>query len=202
VSPDETQQLKLTIITMAEYYDKSVSDGALKMMAQDLADLPFDAVMKGFETYRKDAGNKFFPLPAQIRQIVQPPVSDTTTAEGLTQLIIEKIRRYNPNWSFFSQGKTRYGAYGLLSLEAAMKKELGELGYTVVLTYGGGWNSLCENYFDSKGTYFATHLRDHVAGVIARSKAGTLGQLPALPRPDNVTRISEGPRKLLSKENS
>jgi hypothetical protein len=196
MTPDELKQVKLTLLAMSEYYEKTVSDAALKMMASDLADLPFESVMKAFETYRKDAKNIRFPMPAQIRAIAAPQLTDTQTALGLAQEIIHRIKGKGERWDRFVNGQFVWGAGQFRTYEEAVKDELGELGWAVIRSYGGGWAGLHDTYWQSQGTYFAQSLEKFIESVMARMRTGSLPSRASLPTPNNMTRITEGPKKL------
>lgn len=112
---------------MAAYFRVQMDDTVLRMYAEDLSDLPFEQVMSALVTFRKDPKNRFMPLPAQIRDIVEPVVTPEQRAREIAARIEGAIVKFgHPN-----------------RLEA--KEFIGEEGWAVVERYGG-WGHLCENH--------------------------------------------------------
>lgn len=64
---DVKKELKILIIQTLGYYGQEVSDDVLRMYAEDLADLPLDAVRTALMVLRRDPKVTRFPLPGVIR---------------------------------------------------------------------------------------------------------------------------------------
>jgi len=173
MSPDDLIELKRLIFITAEYYGKTLSKEVLKMRAEDLFDLPLIQTKDAYHRYRLDPKNKFDPLPSQIREIVQPVVTDDSLAKDAAARIsgaVSKFGHTNPD-------------------EA--RKYIGELGWRVV-TMVGGWSHICRELGVnlSENTSYA-QWRDLAKALIEKQRAGTLDLPPALPEPK-----SEGFAKL------
>lgn len=127
MTPEQIKELKKGIIMTAAYYGRDLKPEVVAMMADDLIDLPFDDVSKAYSDYRKDPKNRTMPLPAQIRDIVQPastPESDGREgAARITQTIV-KFGWANPTDA---------------------RNFLGEHVWSVVESFGG-WNYICTNH--------------------------------------------------------
>lgn len=120
--------VKEMILLTAIYYSKTVPDAVLEMYAEDLADLPVDRVLEAYKIYRRNPANKFFPLPAQIREIIAPTVS----AKSEARESVERIK----------QAITKFGYCNLN--EARMY--IGPVGWKLVQGLGG-WTAVCESNF-------------------------------------------------------
>lgn len=119
-------RLKETIILTASYYGRTISEPVLNMYAEDLEDLPEDRVVAAYKTYRRDPKNKSFPLPAQIRDIVQPETTPEVEARDIASAIQGAIVKYGyPN-------------------EGLAREYIGPQGWDVVQRWGG-WSHLCAN---------------------------------------------------------
>lgn len=119
--------LREVIILTASYYGRALSEPVLEMYYEDLCDLPTDQVAAAYKTYRRDPKNKTFPLPAQIRDLVDPSPTPEADARAVSGRISEAIVRFG-----HSNGN-----------EA--KLFIGQVGWDIVQSWGG-WAYLCQNY--------------------------------------------------------
>jgi len=128
MSPQERGQLAIVIDKTSRFYSKKTDDDVISMMIDDLEDLPHAVVIKAYETYRRDPKNKFFPLPAQIREIVSPVVSPEAEARE----IIERIKKAIADFGY-PRG-------------ASACEFIGPVGWKIVQA-NGGWTRVCESEF-------------------------------------------------------
>lgn len=120
--------LREMIILTASYYSKTLSEPLLDMYAEDLSDLPVNAVLSAYQAYRRNPKNKAFPLPAQIREIVAPEADPEAEARAILDRIITAINKFG-----WPQGE-------------AAKAYVGPIGWRIVEN-NGGWMKLCESNF-------------------------------------------------------
>ena len=63
-------------LNVSGYYRQQLPDPILKMYVYDCQGLQLDDLRKAFETYRRGAKAEFFPLPAVLKNIINPPPID------------------------------------------------------------------------------------------------------------------------------
>jgi hypothetical protein len=120
-------KLKETIILTASYYGKALSEPVLAMYVDDLSDLPTGDVIAAYRDYRRNPKNVHFPLPAQIRGIVQPVVDPDSASREVAARINGAIVKFG---SWRGEDARAY---------------IGTVGWSIVESYGG-WSALCENH--------------------------------------------------------
>lgn len=126
MSADPRKALAYEIAGLAQYYGRKLEERVLGMMVDDLADLPLEPVLDAFKNYRRNPKNRFFPLPAQIREIVAPEITPEAQGREIAASIQEAVVRFGyPN--------------GELA-----RAFLGHAGWEVVKRFGG-WAHLCQN---------------------------------------------------------
>jgi hypothetical protein len=141
------QSLAKIINNTAIYYGRSLEPEVLSMMCNDLDDLPVDRVLAAYDAYRRNPKNKFFPLPAQIREIVCP--EENITAEDQAREIAARICAAVPTFGWCNGHKAR--------------TYVGEIGWSVILRQGG-WSYLCENLGAKiQPSTFQAQVRDQIA---------------------------------------
>lgn len=127
MNQDERNMLGKTIAFTAAYYSRELQKEVLSMMVDDLSDLPFDLINQAYSMYRRDPKNRAFPLPAQIRDIVDPVETPEERAREIAARIEGAIVRFgHPN-------------------EAEARHHIGDEGWSIVQRYGG-WSHLCANH--------------------------------------------------------
>jgi hypothetical protein len=130
MSPAETTQLAKLWAMYAAYYRVKLEDHVLRMYADDLSDLDFGTARGALEQYRKNPKNKFMPMPAQVREILDPQVDADAAAKEIASRIMAAIPKFG-SWR-----RDEAFAY------------IGPIGAEIVGRYGG-WQRLCENLGDS-----------------------------------------------------
>lgn len=130
----------------AAYYRVRIDDQILKMYAEDVADLPFDDVIKALGAYRRNPKNRQMPLPAHIREIIEP----VETPESKAREIASKI----------SGAVVKFGQPN----ENLAREYIGETGWAIVARRGG-WSHICSTA-DSSQLY--SQIRDHAFDVVRR----------------------------------
>lgn len=164
MTEQERQSLKALLVTTAYYYAQQIRDEVLQMMVDDLNDLPFDLIVSAIKESRRDPKITRLPLPAQIRNRIQPVVSDEDEAREAAARIISAVSQCGHS-----------GGSGARSY-------IGEVGWEVVRRQGG-WVSICESMSHQNKTHMQAQFRDLALSIIHRSRSGTLELPPALPQP-------------------
>lgn len=158
----EKQQLKALVVATAMYYSQDIPDTVLEMFVEDLEDLPFIAVAQALKDVRRDPKTIRCPLPALIRNRIQPAETDENQALAAVSRVISAVSRFGWN----NAGQAR--------------EYIGELGWSLV-QLDGGWMTVCETLNqDNLGTMRA-QWRQLAMSQIQRAKSGTINQAPALP---------------------
>lgn len=141
---------EMIALTFAYYHrGQTLQDAVLDMYAGDLADLDAQVCMEAYKRYRLNPANKFFPLPAQIREMVNPEefVSVETQARETAGRIVGCVSKYGWN-----NGR-------------AARNEIGPEGWAVIERQGG-WAHICENLGHRiNPSAFQAQLRDQLEGV-------------------------------------
>lgn len=149
MNEQEIIELKKLIILIADYYERPLKPMVVKMMADDLSDLHFEDVKNAFEVYRKSAKSHRFPLPIEIREIIQPRVNDRSAAEALTSQIIAGIKKHDV---YFYPGDAAFGPAG-----------------ASLVRRRGGWVRLCNEFWNSDAAMFRAQMRDELEANIKYS---------------------------------
>lgn len=133
-----TNALKETIILTASYYGRTLSPQVLAMYVEDLEDLPPADVIATYKAWRRNPKNTQFPLPAQIRGIIQPEVDPDSAAREIASRIVGAISKCG-----WSQPK-------------AAQEYMGDIGWEIVRR-NGGWEHVCQHHGVSidPGTFHA-----------------------------------------------
>lgn len=119
--------LKEIIILTANYYDKKISPQLLDMYFLDLSDLPEPEVIQAYHDYRRNPKNKTMPLPAQIRDMIEPSIDPESAAREIAARINHAITKYG--WSNETEASNYIGSEGWSIVERS-----------------GGWNYICQNH--------------------------------------------------------
>lgn len=161
MTKEQRTALGETIIFTAEYYGRPLTRPIVSMMIDDLSDLIFDEVIQAYKQYRRNEKNKSFPLPAQIRAMVQEQENPEASAREAAARIIDAVGKYGWN------NPTRAQNY------------IGSLGWEVVMR-AGGWVNICQTLsFDNVATIQA-QLRELGLVLYSKARFGN-DSAPALP---------------------
>ncbi len=137
------------ILLTASYYSKPINEPLLEMYAEDLADLPASEVIAAYKTYRRSPKNRTFPLPAQIREIVEGPKDPEGEAAATVGRIIDAVTRFG--YSNSLRAMEYIGASGWQTVKSS-----------------GGWDFICANLGASLDlTTFSAQLRNRLKQEIS-----------------------------------
>lgn len=127
MTPAETKLLTQTLAMYAAYYRIRLDDEVVRMYAEDLADLEFQTVRDALSKYRANPKNRTMPLPAMIREQLDPEVDPESAAREIAARIQAAIPKFGwPNGP-------------------DARKFIGEVGWGIVERQGG-WAYICEHH--------------------------------------------------------
>lgn len=120
--------LAKAILLTAAYYGREISEAVLKMYLRDLSDLDETKCILAYDAWRKMPENRTFPLPAQIREMLNPTISLTNEqkAADIAGRLVGAVSKF-----------------GYANAQEA-REFIGEVGWQIV-ELRGGWNFICRN---------------------------------------------------------
>ena len=155
-----TMQIKKLLIGLAEYFEKALTPGQLSMYSEDLEEFTLEEIGLAIQAVRRNPAQKFFPLPASLREEIVGNARDEAL-EASNRIL---------------EGMTRFG---YTNPERA-KQFIGELGWRVV-EREGGWQYLCQRVQGDDLPILKAQWRELAAATIRRGNAG-IDSAPALPK--------------------
>lgn len=159
---DNRERIRMGVLATAELAGRTLSDSAVKLYVHELAHLPIEAVcaalIKGGRAQRLPSVDEI-EAAATGRQHANEAAVE---AADLIAKAIKDVGRYNPKRA---------------------QEQMGELAWAVVMR-NGSWESVCEVADDRALEIAKAHWRETAKSIANRARAGTLGQMPALPAPD------------------
>jgi hypothetical protein len=165
-APDMRKALAKTIHATAIYYNRQIEPEVLTMMCDDLADLDPSECIEAYGRFRRNPANRTFPLPAQIRELVNPEefVSVEAKAREIAARIVGAISTYG--WNNGRAAQLYVGPEGWAAVQRA-----------------GGWSYLCENVgVKINPTTLQAQLRDQLEGSIRYGSAAIEHAIGVRPR--------------------
>lgn len=170
----EMQRLKALISATGAYYGQIIDDDVLVMYVNDLSDLPFTRVIDELESARRDPKNARFPLPAVIRNRIQPQDadSDEIRAHMAASRIPEAVAKFGWN------------------NPAGARAHMGELAWQVI-ERDGGWRQLCQTLNSENIGMLKAQWRNQALVEAKRARAGLTHVAPALPSPMGSTGLTK-----------
>lgn len=165
------QEIVATIVAVSAYYGQQLPDVVIEMYAEDLIDLPLESLREAFKAIRRDPKITRFPLPAQIRDRIQPADVDELNAAEAAARIPEAIQRF-----------------GWPNPELA-REFIGELGWRVVQR-DGGWRNVCQLLTHDNVGVLKAQWKNSALVQLRRGKLGLVDYAPVLP--DGQSRASGG----------
>ncbi len=169
------QQLAKTIKATATYYGRTLDPEVLSVMCDDLSDLDMGKCIDAYSNYRRNPRNRTFPLPAQIRELVNP--EEFIDAQTLAREIASRIVGAIP----------KFGWCNAREAEAF----IGEQGWSAV-TRAGGWRYLCENTQAKSIGILQAQLRDQLEGSLQYGQANVEKAIGVGTRRDAPAELESG----------
>jgi len=165
------REFGLLLLAMGEVYETPVSHERAELFLRAVEDLPFEAVKTAANTHARTA--KFFPKPAELRELVLGNVEDK--AEVAWQHVLREIKRVGwtgtPSWP---DDATARAALGL---------------------FGGSWVTLCEN-LPAAGPELLGYRKQFIAIYAATARQVLAGLMPS---PTEATALLEDVKRELVK---
>jgi hypothetical protein len=162
---DLKQKLKEVIALTCTYYGKQITEDLLQMYYEDLADLDPSLCINAYGQWRRNPENKFCPLPAQIRELVNPNefVAVEAQAREIAARIVGAIPKFG--WSGAKEAQVYVGPHGW-----------------EIVSRHGGWRYLCENVgLSINPTTLQAQLRDQLEGTLRYGSQVIESSIGALP---------------------
>lgn len=161
MTPPQLQLVKEAFAIMGHYYRQALRDEVVAMYAQDVADLDYEHVIRALAQLRREPGRRQCPLPADVRNIVQPrAMTMLAQANEVAGRIVGAVPRY-----------------GYTNADRA-EKFIGPVGWEVVRMQGG-WAHICNTLTVDHTRTFYAQTRDLALSVLERG-AAPKEQRPAL----------------------
>jgi len=154
--------IKKLIIGMAEVYGTELSVPRLDLYVELLSDIPKSEVEIAIRDILRDPGQKFFPLPAVIRERAAPQMNPEHEAIEAASRITQAIAKFGWN-----------------NQELA-EKFIGPLGWRIV-ERDGGWSHICESVMADEIPIRRAQWREIGKALQARARLGMSDTPPQLP---------------------
>lgn len=166
---EELNRVAQAFALVASYYQRRVDDPVLRMYAEDVADLSIDDVLRALNAYRKNPKNRTMPLPANIREIINP----VETSDGQAREIAARIEGAIVKFGWSNSDLAR--------------EFIGDVGWEVVQRYGG-WSHVCQSHgVTIQPATFHAQVRDQLAFLLVKKKHESSSLQIAYP--DRVSRM-------------
>jgi hypothetical protein len=160
--PEEKNKIADLYFQIGEIHGRVLSKQTLISLVNSLDDLIFQDLYKTMQDWLKNGTH--FPLPAHIRQKINPTINERDDSIDAVNRIISAVSKFGRN----NNDRAR--------------EWIGELGWETCKRFGG-WEILCEVLnFDNEGTIRA-QLRELAQVVLKKSIRGELETRPTLPKP-------------------
>ena len=159
-------------LNVVAYYNKDIPDRVIDLYVHDSINVSLKDLRMAFEKYRNTSQGNFFPLPAQLKLIINPPSDPLDDANEIVARIFRAIRKFgypNPD-------------------EA--KHHIGELGWAVVQGMGG-WSHLCTSSDLGYQSSVRAQLRDLAKSKLSRIERGEYETVPGKKEWDKVSKINK-----------
>jgi hypothetical protein len=164
MTPEQQRALRGLVIGMSAYYGQTYPDDAIRLYVSDLVDLPYDDVVRAMGEVRRDPKTTRMPLPAVIRDRLQPADTLESNARESASRIATAVSRIGPYRT------------------AEAKAYIGELGWEVVKRQGG-WEETCAALTYDNATTLQAQWRELAISLGRRARIGLLDTPPSLPKP-------------------
>lgn len=179
-----SDKLKETIVLTFAYYNRSqtLSDAVLLMYVEDLKDLDAEACIDAYGRFRRNPANKTFPLPAQIRELVNPEefVSVEARAREVAGRVVGAVSMFG--WCNSRDAEAYIGPEGW-----------------IVVQRQGGWSYICENMgLKLNPTTFQAQVRDQVEGSLKYGREALEKSIFALPESEVRKGSLEGAKGIMA----
>jgi len=159
---EQKMHISEVLMARAEISGRVLSKPAIRMMIEDLSDLPFEAVYRVLQGWGKHSSD--FPSPAKIRERLAPETSDADDGRDIASRVIGAVSKFG--WNQPLQAKLY----------------IGEIGWECVSRIGG-WVTFCSELNDENKGIYNAQIRDLSMTLKKKAVNGTLNQPINFPTP-------------------
>lgn len=152
---NEQNELKKFWLYVSAYYQRALPDPVLRAYCDDCNGVPLDLLNRAFHAHRNGARAEMFPMPATLKNILNPPVDADAEANAVPAAIVNAVQKY---------GHTN---------GTAARDAIGEFAWQTVMAFGG-WSAVCRMDFD---TSVRAQMRDHAKSNVVRTRQGRAHEL-------------------------
>lgn len=193
-----SQSIKLTLIKLAAYYEKTLTDDQLAIYSNQLAaQLTDDECKTALDLYINDPKNEWFPKPvSKLISLIKAPLSAEDVGQNISSLLLQAERRFGLHWTEGHQqsGETIYGGKDISyrNWRDAAKSMFGEIGLQIVDRYGG-WREFCINLYDSPDGVVRAQIKNLAVSLQNTiQKTGSYDTLPhnTSPQLENIIKLT------------
>jgi hypothetical protein len=186
MTQEERQSVGEYWLGLAQMYGKDINRIAMKIMLDSVDDLPADGVVKALEGWARTSKLGRHPLPADIRDVINPPVDDRAVAIVLARKIDKAVSKHGWAWDHGIMGSNGIyfegGGKVFSTWKEAVIEELGPIGWATI-SQKGGWlqtrNSA--NEMDEQG--FIAQTRDQIQANMQLERQGVDLARLEMPKP-------------------
>lgn len=196
---EKLKQLKKLWVAFGFYWDKEINDIQTQLYAEDVSDLPFEDVVRVMQEMRRDPSIKSMPLPGMIRQRISPQPNSRNIAVDTCEKIKSALINHGWSWPLgiiTDDGRKYQGCRGKEKkyfdhFEEALRFEVGDLGYEVILRRNG-WSAVCEDISDpnSNPESFYAQMRESCQQAYEKLLIGNLHEPYELKKINKSNQIS------------
>lgn len=165
MTKDQLISICKKLALVSRIYGITQTNDSLQYQAILLNDLDYASVSKAIDVFARENKTNRPPTPAQIRDIVNPPLNSKDVANELARRIDKAVSKYGWNWSegtfingniYFEGGKKYHWTF-----KEAVIAELGPVGWHVICSRGG-WTNIRNSANEMNEGMFIAQLRDQV----------------------------------------
>lgn len=171
---EEKKLIKQAIVLNAQYYGLELRPQIVAIFAQELEDLPAQAILDAYKAYRRDPANRTNPLPAKIREMIKPQASEKQIAQEIAMRCFGAIRKYG--WTKPQQAR----------------EYIGELGWRLI-ERRGGWQAHCESTMEREIPTLTAQFREALTTYVEQGNSSDFDFFG-----ESVLNYSQEPREQLS----
>lgn len=147
-------------LNVGAYYGRVIPDEVLKMYSFDSRGVTLKQLSQAFEIYRSGQKAEFFPVPAVLKNIINPPIEKNAEANAAAGLIFEAIRKF-----------------GQYASNEVVRDFVGELAWSCIQSMGG-WFHVCTNPNLGTDSAVRAQIRDMAISKLTRIEQNRDSQKP------------------------
>jgi len=191
-----TQQERNTMgeywVGLAQMFGRDLSKMSLKIMLDAIDDLDFQDCMNALSKWAQTSKLGRPPLPADLRDMINPPVDDRAVAIVMARKIDKSVRDHGWAWDHGIMGPDGVYYVGngkpFATWKEAVLEELGPIGWATICQKGG-WLQTRNSANDMEEVNFIAQTRDQIQSTMQLERQGVdLAKLD-MPKPKEETHL-------------